>query len=352
LGNYRKQLDDVLKILNECINTDTEEQLFSQWRDFALGKNTAEIFQPRRAKQVCTGADMPHILINDAMKDCELMALREFAGCLQQLTHASGQIMNVRSNYGTSIIMSLFGVKMAYMADEHDTLPSSYPFDNLDEIKKCLDNGMPDLNGGLCRKVFEMGEFYQELLQKYPKITKHVHAYHPDFQGPFDICEVLTGSKIFYALYDEPELIKNFLSLITDTYIAAMRKWQSLFPYNGECTVHWGMVHKGPVMLRNDSAMNISDDMFNEFILPYDKRILETFGGGAVHFCGKGDHYIESMTAKYPMLYALHITQPHMNDVDVLFENSVDKGINLLGFDYEIAREHVGRGFAGRLHSG
>jgi len=41
---------------------------------------------------------------------------------------------------------------------------------------------------------------------------------------------------------------------------------------------------------RIDPAMNLSPGMVSEFALPYDQRLLDAFGG-AVHFCGRGDHY-------------------------------------------------------------
>ena len=50
------------------------------------------------------------------------------------------------------------------------------------------------------------------------------------------------------------------------------------------------------IMLRDDSAMNVSGGLFEEFVRPYDQRLLDEFGGGAIHFCGRGDHYIGRMS--------------------------------------------------------
>ena len=38
--------------------------------------------------------------------------------------------------------------------------------------------------------------------------------------------------------------------------------------------------------------MNLSPDMFMEFIFPYNQRLFDIFGGGGDHFCGRGDHFI------------------------------------------------------------
>jgi len=86
---------------------------------------------------------------------------------------------------------------------------------------------------------------------------------------------------------------------------------------------------RGHAMLRDDSAMNLSPEMFAEFIFPYDQRVLREFGGGGIHFCGKGDHYIERMS-DMDGLHTVNFSQPHLNDMEVLLANTVDKGIRLV----------------------
>ena len=60
---------------------------------------------------------------------------------------------------------------------------------------------------------------YAEIARQYPKIGRYVFIYHPDLQGPMDICEVVWGSAIFYAIRDEPALVKDLLELAVETYI-------------------------------------------------------------------------------------------------------------------------------------
>ena len=49
-----------------------------------------------------------------------------------------------------------------------------------------------------------------------------------------------------------------------------------------------------------------------------------------MHFCGKGDHYIEALS-ETPGLYAINMSQPDMNDMEIIYRNTVDKGIKILG---------------------
>jgi uroporphyrinogen-III decarboxylase len=166
-----------------------------------------------------------------------------------------------------------------------------------------------------------------------------------------DVVEVIWGSSMFYALYDDPQLVKALLELVTETYIAFLRAWERIVPFESAGNTHWGFFHGGSIMLRDDSAMNVSPEQFDEFIRPYDQRLLEEFGGGAVHFCGRGSHYIPSL-CEMRKLYAIHLSQPEYNDMETIYANTVDKGIKILGLRRQTAEEALkaGRDFHGCVH--
>jgi uroporphyrinogen-III decarboxylase len=111
-------------------------------------------------------------------------------------------------------------------------------------------------------------------------------------------------------------------------------------------------LHKGNIMLRDDSAMNLSPAMFEEFIRPYDERLLGYYGGGAIHFCGHGDHYISSMCAM-PGMYAIAMSQPELNDMERIYQATVDRGVKLLGLRRSECERALaaGRDLRGQVHS-
>ena len=88
--------------------------------------------------------------------------------------------------------------------------------------------------------------------------------------------------------------------------------------------------------------MNLSPDLYKEFAAPYDGALLERFDGGAVHFCGRGDHYIDTLCA-LPKLYGINMSQPHLNDMEIIYKNTVDKGIKLLALKRDNALKDVSR---------
>lgn len=343
----KRCLDD----LEARIDPQEEDAILQAWRDFSENRFRGDIFSPRRSRPNPPQVEWPAVSINAALEDFDSMALQQFGGISKTLAAGDGAVLNVRCNYGSSIAPLLFGVEVFVMDEELETLPTSRPLNDVAAIRRLIAAGVPDLRTGYGARVLEMGRRYAEIARQYPKIGKYVFIYHPDLQGPMDICEVIWGSTIFYAARDEPALVKELLELAVATYIAFMREWEQIVPFRPDGNAHWGMYHKGKIMLRDDSAMNFSPRMFREFIGPYDQRLLDEFGGGAIHFCGRGDHYIAAMS-ELRGLYAINLSQPHLNDMEVIYRYTVDKGIKLLGLAREAAEAALARGrdLRGQVH--
>jgi hypothetical protein len=337
--------------LESRIDPDIEDTLLTEWIAFSCGASPTPIFSPRRPRQSPPTLTWPRIGINAALDDFDAMLLQQFGAVSESLTTASGLLLNARCNYGSSILPSLFGVTDYIMEDTLDTLPTSVPLNDTPAIQRILDRGIPDLRAGWGAKVFAMGERYAEIARAYPKIGRYVFIYHPDTQGPLDVCEVIWGSSLFYALYDCPELVHALLERVAETYTLFLRAWAKIIPWRAEGSCHWGFFHPGRIMLRDDSAMNLSPAMFGEFVAPYDQRLLDAFGGGAIHFCGRGTHYITQMGALRG-LHAINLSQPELNNMNTIFASTTARGINLLGLGREAAAAAIARGkdLQGRVH--
>jgi hypothetical protein len=345
-------LRNCLEDLEARIDPQQEEQLEREWTEFSQGLYHNGVFSPQRSRLSAPAFEWPKVSVNAALADKETMAIQQYGMCSQVLETGSGHVMNVRCNFGTSILPLLFGVELFVMDEALNTLPTSWPLNDIDAIKRIVDAGVPEIKGGYTEPVLEMGAFYAALAEQYPKIKRFVHIYHPDLQGPMDICEVVWGSTIFYAIYDRPDLVQALLEIVTETYIRFMRAWLDVIPFRKGFNAHWGLLHKGNIMLRDDSAMNLSPTMFDQFIRPYDQRLLDEFGGGAIHFCGKGDHYMERLS-QMDKVYAINMSQPEYNDMETIYRHTVDKGINIIGLrpDAAQASAAAGRDLRGRVHA-
>jgi hypothetical protein len=379
-------IENYLEDLERRLTPEVEENLWDEWRAFADGRCREEVFSPRRPEPAPPSVAWPHVLVNDALEDFEAMALQQLELCSNALAEGTGALLAVRCNYGTGILPSLFGGERFLMDREIDTLPACRPLDGgAEAVKRVVAKGIPDRDAGQGARTFEMGRYFVRLLADYPRLRRHVHLYHPDLQGPINVCEMLWGSSLYVDLYDKPDLVREFLALITETYVRFMKRWEEMTVDSSQltdrsnrssqspvprsqlaegsqlttancqpttsCAVHWSMLHRGRIMVRNDAATNLSPAMYDEFIRPFDQRLLEELGGGAIHFCGRGDHLIGRM-AQLPGLYAINTTQPGLNNVEVLLRSTVDRGINLIGFDRDLAVQAVQqrRPLKGRVH--
>ena len=331
-------LDDI----EARIDPQTEEDYIGQWRDFLYDRFEGDIFLPVRKKVSLPTVDIPRIdNINDALESYDNMLRHQLQGVSDALSKKKGNLC-VRANYGTGILSSLFGAEIFVMPRETNTLPTTRSLNDTELIRAKVEAGMPDLLGGFGKNVFEFGELCAEVFDRYPKIKKYVTVYHPDLQGPLDICELLWGGEIFYAMYDEPELVHAMLRLVTGTYTAFIEKWFDIFPPSDEMNLHWGYLwHRGAIMLRNDSAMNLQPDFYREFAMPYDGELLKKIRRRGA-FCGKGDHYIADLCS-LDGLYGVQMSQPQYNDMEVIYKNTVDKGIKLLSFKKDVAEKDISR---------
>ena len=319
-----------LEDIERRINPEEETAIYQAWKAFAEGKaEKGRTFSPPRRTPSASALEWKHININDAIADEDLMILSQLENCHKALSGSGSTLLMMRPNYGVGIMASFFGAEPFIMPYHMDTLPNVRALEGgEDAIRKLLDAPAPSLMEGYGEHVFSIGEKFAEIRHKYPKIGRFVRFDNPDGQGPMDNCELLWGSELFYAFYDEPELLHALLDRLTDTQERFVRKWQTIIPNEDGLVSYFGRLGKGNIVIRNDSAMNLSPDVFQAFIQPYDSRLLRNLNGGMVHFCGTGDHFVP-LLARTPGLSAVDMSQPHLNDMQLIFASLPDQGINL-----------------------
>jgi len=319
-------LEDIERRLDER----EETAIYEAWVRFANGEaEPGKSFVPPARTPRPSALEWKHVNVNDAVADEDLMILSQLERCHVALSDPSNTLMIMRPNYGVGIISSMFGAEKFIMPYEMDTLPNVRALrGGEDAIRRLLDAPPPALTEGYGEHVFSIGEKFAEIRRKYPKIGRFVRFDTPDGQGPIDNCELLWGSDMFYAFYDEPELLHALLDRVTDTLLRFVRKWQTIIPNEDGLASYFGRLGRGSIVIRNDSAMNLSPEVFAEFIQPYDSRLLKELNGGIVHFCGRGDHFVE-LLAKTPGLSSVDMSQPHLNNMEKILSALPDQGINL-----------------------
>lgn len=230
--------------------------------------------------------------MEEAHADMAKMMYNELLASISTFEIKDSSMAMLRANYGVGTLPSAFGAKSFIV---NGNMPWVEHLSK-DEIKAVIAKGVPDWKTGFGQKVIETYEFYREMLSKYPKCNEAIRLFHPDFQGPLDVAHLLWGADIYMDMYDEPELVHDLMKLVTETYIDRMKKVK---PYlNDEIdgfNFHWCHLYPGDILLRNDSAVNLSSDMYKEFSMQYDDMIFDVFGKASMHFCGRADQWIFDM---------------------------------------------------------
>jgi hypothetical protein len=195
--------------------------------------------------------------------------------------------LQIRANYGIGIMASLFGAEIHVV---EDNMPWVQP---IGRARLAQAHGVADLDRGLLPRALETMAYYREALAPYPKCTQAIHITQTDLQGPFDVAAQLWGGEIFTAFRDEPDLLRELLARIGETYVRACRTVAaaSTAAAGGDCIYLHFTICRGNCLLKDDSSIMLSPSTYAEFVRPANERVLEALGGGGIHWCGSGQHW-------------------------------------------------------------
>ena len=258
--------------------------------------------------------------------------LEEIANCAQNAFDAP---ICIRPNFGTIFIPAMFGLKYKVPKDTFAWLTSrlskeeirKYHFPNLDKID-------------ILKKAIEYIQFFQRELPEW------IHLYLPDTLGPFEIAHAVYGDNIFYDLYDDPEFVHHLLELCVTMYIQVTKRLKEIIGeerticYHGHALSRGIYMRNGGTRISEDSATLVSPKHIDEFIIPYDQEVLNAFGGGFVHFCGKNDYLLESFL-KLDEVRAVNLGNPEMYDFNITMKKFIDYEKCYFGLWPKIGEENL-----------
>jgi len=336
-----KSIEYYLDEIEHCIVIDQEEKILTDWDRFSRGEWKENYFNPRRTEFAGRSINPPEININDALESEELMVIDQLTMILTQLSNEEGRLLTFRPNYGVGTLASLFGADPFIMPREMNTLPNVRPLaGGTAALEKIASGPLPDIQEGFGSRVFKTGRILNEILRDRPLLAELIQPDHPDGQSPMDILELLWGSGLFLGLYDRPGFVHSLLKKITAAYKMFMDHWYRVMPKRRPLQSTWGYGYRGSICLRDDSAMNLPPDMYKEFIFPCNCELLDYYRGGAIHSCGRVDHFV-CLLREMKNLNAFNLSQPEYNDMEMVYTNTVDRNICIIGLRQETAAEAV-----------
>jgi hypothetical protein len=125
-----------------------------------------------------------------------------------------------------------------------------------------------------------------------------------DFQSPFTTVEQLLGSDRFFTIpYDDPARLKALMDVVTDfaiDFFSAQLKAAGPSACHGVWPPIWFPPSAG-IQMSDDNLVNVSPETYEEFVVPYNNRISEAFGGLFLHSCTIKPQY-------FPVLKKLKLT--------------------------------------------
>ena len=246
----------------------------------------------------------------------------------------------IRNDHGTIQIGTVLGGQWKL---HEDNFPWIATVDNIEII---ADGDQLHLEKSVLPRSLETLVFYREKLKEHPPCAEAIQISMPDLQGPMDTGDLMWGSKIFFSFRDNPDVLKKLVGRIVETMLDIAARFR---PYtrnhlDSAANTQHGYMIPGRLLIRNDSSIMLSPDMYAEFVLAHDARFLKEIGTGSVHFCGNGQHLITRML-EIPDLQGLDLGQPNLMDVRAIYGASKERKVAVTNLN--LSRDHLVSGKAG-----
>ncbi|MDD3840555.1 MAG: uroporphyrinogen decarboxylase family protein [Clostridia bacterium] len=244
---------------------------------------------------------------------------------LKQQLHNISLTMKHKTDYcpylepwhGVSVYAEPFGVDIEWPKNDW---PWSKPiiFDNPMDVYKLKPKKVHQ--SFLWKKIFKTIEYFQR------ETNGDIPIATTDPQSPITTASFIWQTdQLFLAMYTNPKEVHYILNMITDLFIEFYDKQLQVIenPAFPGHSFPLGEPGRG-ISISDDNSVMLSPKMYEEYCLPYYKRIAEHFNGLYIHSCGNFTHNIPSML-KIPKLRAINYHSSYA-DVDPLKGRRLAKG--------------------------
>ncbi len=246
---------------------------------------------------------------------------------LTQLRHhleiEDDRLPTVRVEFGTGLMASAFGCE-TYVPNDNLPCAKGPVINSIDGIYRLK---TPSKEDGLFKKLKMFTEVFLE------NIPEGVHIQHPDIQSPFNNAFLIRGNDFLTDFYDDPNAANVLLDKITDYMIEMVRYLKGMISTDREWFYDWGVLWKGAARISNCSTQMISPEMYTEYVLPRDTRLMQSIGGGRIHYCGTSGKMIDEFF-KNPWITGLDF-DPNYHDLWALAERAPRNMVFMLYLDFK-----------------
>jgi hypothetical protein len=191
--------------------------------------------------------------------------------------------------FGTGVLASAFGCEIKPAAGNGDDPAVTDPV--IRRVEDIARLRMPDpQRSGWMPKVIACMEYARRHSDLPVGLT--------DMNSPLSTASQLCGyENLFIWMYEDPQAVQDLMALISDALIEWVRVQKQIIgvPPDASNGLQGLWAPKAGVWLSDDDLVTLGPEQYAEFVVPHYSRIFQAFGGGIVHFCGKGLHQAENL---------------------------------------------------------
>jgi len=177
---------------------------------------------------------------------------------------------------GTCAMATAFGCTERYTSGVYWVNPCITRMEEINTLRK------PAVDAGKLGGVLEQTRAYAACADERLPIRIM------DFQSPFTTVEQMLGSDTFFLMpYDEPERLHMLMDVVTDFAIDFFTAQIAAAGANccPGCWPAFWFPHCAGIQMSDDNMVNVSPNVYDEFVVPYNNRVAEAFGGLFLHSC-------------------------------------------------------------------
>jgi len=192
---------------------------------------------------------------------------------------------------GAGFIPSILGLEQMVFEDKDPWLKDSL---SKEEISRTEVEDIADIpERGLMPRALEYTIYFRQKLSGKARVCLCGDM----FWGPFSIAHLIRRDEIFTDLYDDPPFVHHLMEIATYLYIEATKivKKAAGETLESGCRRQLYIGGGGGIMCNEDTIILLSPSHAEEFVYPYLRKAFGVFGGALVHFCGDGNHLLDSL---------------------------------------------------------
>ena len=313
----QNNIEEEIRKIIELFNIDSKRISLGKKRQENIWLNNNPDFIPIILSGAVLERDsFPRYDMREEFFDKKKMLIEQLWQALAMNRGESDSQISIRANLGTGFIPTIFGLEETISKDkmpwlkEHLSKEDILIFDLPEDISK----------SGLMPRAIEYIDYYKAIL------PPELHIYLPDTQGPFDIAHLIRGDEIFIDFYEDPEFIHRLMELSTQAYIKVSLLMKEIIGEPYASGYHTSLyMAKGGVRMCEDTTTLLSPKIVEEFVIPYIVKALKPFGGGWIHFCGRGDHLLD-LFLNIEEVRGINFGNPEMFNLEEVLSKIREKG--------------------------